>query len=65
MGTTAMPESGHGAWWSYPIYAAGLFVGVLSPEQWLVFLSIVAVVIRIANDASPLIAKISRWWSAR
>lgn len=66
MGTTTMPEHS-GAWWSYPIYAAGLFVGVMSPEQWLVALSLVAVIIRIVIDlpkAGESVKKL-KWWAPR
>lgn len=63
----ATMEDHSGAWWSYPIYAAGLFVGVMSPEQWLVALSLVAVIIRIVIDlpkAGESVKKL-RWRSPK
>ncbi|MCK9468106.1 MAG: hypothetical protein M0Q49_01705 [Porticoccaceae bacterium] len=56
MGTRAMPEH-HGAWWAYPIYASGFLVAAMSPEQWLMTLSILAVVARLAIDVPTVIAK--------
>lgn len=53
-----------GAWWAYPIYVVGLVVGMMSPEQWLIALSLVAVIIRIIIDiprACEAIRKL-RWW---
>ena len=49
-----------GAYWSYPIYAAGLVVGAMSPQEWLVALSLVAVVIRIVTDLPAFIGTFSR-----
>lgn len=43
-------ESHTGSWWSYPIYLIGVAVGAFSPEEWLVILSLVAVVMRIVID---------------
>lgn len=60
MGTTTMPESSHGAWWAYPIYAAGIAIGAMSPEQWLIALSLVAVIIRIIIDLPNLCASLRR-----
>lgn len=63
MGTQVM-ESHNGAWWSYPVYAAGFFVGSLSPQDWLVSLSLVAVMVRIVSDIPTFFAsghKIARW----
>lgn len=35
---------------SYTIYSAGVVIGSLSPEQWLIFLSIIAVLVRLPVD---------------
>lgn len=56
MGTRTMPEH-HGAWWSYPIYASGFLVAAMSPEQWLMVLSILAVLTRLAIDVPTAIEK--------
>lgn len=36
------------------MYACGLLIGTLSPEEWLVILSLVAVVVRIISDLPGL-----------
>ena len=56
MGTRTMPEH-HGAWWAYPIYASGFLVAAMSPEQWLMTLSLLAVIARLAIDVPTAIAK--------
>lgn len=56
MGITTMPEHS-GAWWSYPIYASGFAVAAMSPDQWLMTLSILAVLARLAIDVPTVIAK--------
>jgi len=72
MGTTTMPEHGGGAWWSYPIYAAGILAGTMSPEQWLMGLSILAVLVRLGIDVPALASRharlferIMKWWTGR
>lgn len=58
-------EPHQGGWWSYPVYAAGFFVGSLSPQDWLVSLSLVAVMVRIVSDIPAFFSsgnKIARWF---
>jgi hypothetical protein len=61
-----------GSWWSYPVYAAGIVIGAMSPQDWLIALSLLAVVIRIITDLpafigtfSKLAAKIKEWRNGR
>lgn len=54
MGQKDMGDHAPGSWMSYTIYAAGLSIGALSPEQWLVVLSLIAVLIRIIIDLPKL-----------
>lgn len=48
-----------GAWWSYPVYSAGLIVAKLSPDDLLLTLSIVAVLVRLGIDTPTLVDKYS------
>jgi hypothetical protein len=47
-------SSGWDAGVSYTIYAAGFFVGAMSPEDWLIVLSLIAVSLRLIRDARGL-----------
>lgn len=48
-----------GAWWSYPVYAAGFVVAKMSPDDLLLTLSIVAVLVRLGIDTPTLVDKYS------
>lgn len=51
-----MSEAHTGGLWAYLIYLFGTIVGLMSPQEWLVALSLVAVILRIVIDLPKFIS---------